>query len=391
MTFSKTFEKSVRFFCKSIPKKEKRIVYHSFPDFSDNSFAMFVYISNHFVEYENIWLVKDVSIKEKYFKLASNYTKTDNLLIVKKNSFKGIYYYLTAKTIFHTHGVFGFFGLNKKQKKINLWHGMPLKKVGYLDRPRSKSFVLSDYHIATSPLYQDIISKIFRAPKESVFIVGQPRNDFIFDNTIGINQLFNKQKQYKKTVLWMPTYRKSVIGDIRNDGSLRPETDFLSKKSLGRINNIFKQFDSVCYLKIHPMDFMQTKRFNKYSNIDFIVNEDFEKRGISMYSILNSIDILLTDFSSIYIDFLLLNKPIGFVFSDYEEFKNSRGFIFENPLEYMAGEIITGIDQLECFFKKVIEHNNDEFVTERKKLKDLFHSKPNNYSKLIYQKVLKSV
>ncbi len=387
----KTLEKFVRFFCKLIPKKEKRIVYHSFPDFSDNSFAMFVYISNQFVEYENIWLVKDVSIKEKYFKLASNYTKKDNFLVIKKNSLKGIYYYLTAKTIFHTHGLFNFFGLNNLQKKINLWHGMPLKKVGYLDRPNSKSVITSDYHLATSPFYQEMISKIFRAPKETVLIVGQPRNDFIFDNTIGINELFNKQKEYKKTVLWMPTYRKSVIGDIRTDGSLSPEIDFLSKQSLVKINKIFKKFDSVCYLKIHPMDFMKTKHFKKYSNIDFIENEDFVKRGVSMYSILNSIDVLLTDFSSIYIDFLLLNKPVGFVFSDYEEFNSTRGFIFENPQKYMAGEVMTEIDQLEHFLNEVIVHDNDEFANKRKRIKDLFHSKINDYSKLTCKKVLRNV
>jgi CDP-glycerol glycerophosphotransferase (TagB/SpsB family) len=366
----------------------QKIVYHSFPDFSDNSFAIFVYICNNYKEYSNIWLVKDTALKHRYYNLAMNYTNNNNLLIVKKNSFLGVFHYLTANFVFHTHGIFNMFGLISTQKKISLWHGMPIKNIGYLIEPKKKGVLISDYHISTSVFFQNIISKAFKTPLDSVLIVGQTRYDFLVESEISINHLFGSSKKYKKTILWMPTYRKSVIGEIRIDGEVNPDIDFLSAKSLSKINQILIKTESICYVKLHPMDYLQVEDFKSYSNFVFIDNDSFIDKGIALYSVFNSVDILLTDFSSIYIDFLLLNKPIGFIFSDYEEFKNSRGFVFSDAKKYMPGGIITSIAKLEFFLNEVILKNNDNYIKEREEIKSIFHIYEKDFSKKLLDKVL---
>ena len=363
------------------------IIYNSFPDFSDNSFALYCYISNHFSNYTNIWLVNNISLKEDYLKLASNYTNIEKLEIVKKKSFPGIYYYLTSRIIFHTHGIFNFFGLISTQTKINLWHGMPIKKVGYFDSPNCAE-PISDYHVASSKFYQDIMSKVFGVSNKKVLITGQVRNDFLIQGKTSINKLFSQKREFKKTILWMPTYRKSVIGDIRVDGKVNPDIDFLSEENLSRINKILIKTESICYVKLHPMDYLQVEHFRSYSNLVFIDNDSFLDNGVAMYSVFNSVDILLTDFSSIYIDFMLLNKPIGFVFSDYDEFKNSRGFVFSDPKKYMPGEFITSIDKLKMFLTEVIINENDNYKNKREEIKNIFHAYERDFSKKLLEKIM---
>ena len=59
-------------------------LFYSFPDLSDNSFALFCYKLSIDHNNKNIWLVDEIKFKEKYIKLISNYSSSRNYLIVKK-------------------------------------------------------------------------------------------------------------------------------------------------------------------------------------------------------------------------------------------------------------------------------------------------------------------
>ena len=98
--------------------KNNFIVYHSFPDFSDNCFTFFCYVLDNHKEYKNIWLISKRD-KEKYSKLLANYTTSSNYLIVEKKSFSGVYYFCKSKYVFFTHGLFNEVNLSKKQININ--------------------------------------------------------------------------------------------------------------------------------------------------------------------------------------------------------------------------------------------------------------------------------
>ena len=54
-----------------------------------------------------------------------------------------------------------------------------------------------------------------------------------------------------------------------------------------------------------------------------------------MYVLLRNADALITDYSSAYFDYMLLNRPIAFTVEDIEEYRKKRGFVFDNPFEYM--------------------------------------------------------
>lgn len=376
--------KLLLFFLKT---NQKSIIYHSFPDVSDNSFSLFCYIINNNDTYKNIWLVDTISEKEKYIQLIHNYTKSDNFSIIKKNSFLGIYHYCKSKYIFHTHGFYNNVPLSKKQVNVNLWHGMPLKNIGFLDT--NKIVPKSNYVIATSKLFKKIMSQAFDIKESKVIVSGQPRNDLLFSKKFSLLDVIDiPLTSFKKTILWMPTYRKSNIGDVRTDGKVNKMNDFLEKSYLSKLNVFLSEISTVCFIKLHPMDYMNVEDFEKYSHIHFIDNSNFINKGISLYSILNSTDLLLTDFSSIYIDYLLLNKPIGFVFSDYDAYFNSRGFVFENPKEYMPGEVITARNNLIPFLEDVFTKKKDSYIEKRNEINTKFNEQKSDFSKKIVEFLL---
>jgi len=264
---------------------------------------------------------------------------------------------------------------------------MPLKNIGYLDT--NKIIPKSNYLISTSLVFQEIMRKAFKIEAENVLITGQPRNDFLFTNNFTLKNLLGISDDNKdKMILWMPTYRKSIKGDIRKDGKVDLMNRFLSHSNLTLLNNHLKKLNSRCCVKIHPMDFMNATDFKKFTNIYFVDNSFFENKGISLYSVLSSIDLLLTDFSSIYIDFLLLNKPIGFVISDFSEYLNSRGFVFEEPKNFMPGEIVTNTKELISFINDVLKNQKDDHNQKREEIKNIFHDVASDFSKKVFDKLI---
>lgn len=377
----------IKFFRLFIWPQNNSIVYHSFPDFSDNSFSFFCYVINTHKEYKNIWLISNKD-KLRYKKLIANYTESSNYLIIRKTSFLGVYYFCKSKYVFFTHGLFNDIDISKRQVHINLWHGMPLKNIGYLDN--NSRVPKSNFVIATSKFFQEIMSKAFLIEKENVLITGQPRNDFLLSKKYNLQDLVNKKStDFDKTILWMPTYRKSIIGDIRKDGESNKMNDFFEEKNLLKLNEFFLSIKSICFIKLHPMDYLDVNDFITFSNIVFLNNSSFEEKGISLYSILQKTDLLLTDFSSIYIDYLLLNKPIAFLISDFEQYSNSRGFVFKNPKEFMPGEIITNRDELIPFIEKVLCLKQDDFEEKRLLNKDIFHTPETKFSENVFNTIFK--
>lgn len=381
-------KKIVKFLSLFLKTNPENIVYVSFPDLSDNSFAMFCYILNNHNSYKNIWLVDCIEQKEKYEKLIKNYSKFKNYKIVKKSSLKGLYYFFTSKYVFHTHGIYNKFPLLNKQININLWHGMPLKNIGHLDN--NLIVPKSNFTIATSNKFKNIMQKAFKLDDNQVIVSGLSRNDFLFTDKYSLLDVIPSKKTiFRNTILWMPTYRKSAIGDIRVDGGEEEMNEFLSENFLNELNNFLSKINSLCVIKLHPMDVLKPDKFKEYSHVSIIDNSNFIEKGISLYSVLNSADLLLTDFSSIYIDFLLLNKPIGFVISDYKDYFNSRGFVFENPKKFMPGKLIESNKELLFFLEDLFIKKLDEFLDERETVKNVFHDEHKSFSEKIYNSFLK--
>ena len=362
---------------KLISKNNNYVVYNSFPDISDNSFALFLYILDNYPEKKNIWLVKHLTSK-KCESLINEYSINGNYILVKRDSFKGIFYYLRAKYVFFTHGLFAGAKISKQHCVINLWHGMPLKKIGLLEKNEISQ--KSKYAIATSGFYQNIMAEAFGMKNEDVLIVGQPRNDLMFKKKDYLSNFGINRCNSMKIVLWTPTFRQSIRGDIRLDGLFSENLPLVKLNDLEVLNEFILSINSFLIIKLHPMDVLNNQVFANFSNIKIIKSKDLENFNIQLYSLLGSADILLTDFSSIYIDYLLLNRPIGFVGDDFDEYSKSRGFIFDNPEEYMPGVKIRSLEDLKTFLYNTLILNQDLYLENRVLINNKLNNEFANYS-----------
>jgi len=358
---------------KIIKKKKNKICLISFPDFSDNCMSVFNYIvkekSN---EYEIVWLVSDMLIPDKISELQ----KSHKISVVKKNSLMGLLNYITSKYIFYTHSPFNGLECLDKQIVINLWHGMPLKNIGYLDNNNEKDIPQFTYTIATSAQFQEVISNVFGVNKSKVLVTGLPRNDELNKFKNILSKLKIDGEKYRKKILWMPTFRKTSLADTINDGLQKDgELPLLSNNEIEDFNKYLNDNNDLLTIKLHPMDSLQKKDFSELSNIKIITNDDFKNIGEQLYSLFQEFDALITDYSSVYFDFMLLNKPIGFLMDDLEEYKGSRGFVFEDINEWMPGPIIKNVTQLKTF----VEHINDN-IDDFKEIRQKVNNKTNRYS-----------
>lgn len=337
-----------------IPVSNKLLVFTSYPDYTDNSYAVYNYVRKALPEkYKCAWLTLDKNIK------------VQGVDMLYRFSLKGLWYYYRAKYIFCTHGVNAALKLHQK-KIVNLWHGMPLKTIGSLD-PSSGGYnpTPADYLIATSPFFQDIMARAFNNKEiKDVPIVGQPRNDLLFEETKFFEEYHIEKHKYAQVGIWLPTYRSSIIGDVRVDGKYKEGAiSFLTEKDLNDLNTSLVKNKTLLLVKLHPMDILQKYDFKHYSNILILKQKDF--RG-QLYPLLGNCDFLLTDYSSVWLDYEILNKPIGFVMNDIDEYKNTRGLVIDNLEESLPGPILNSLEQLNKFIDNTsmtVKQRSDIFNT----------------------------
>lgn len=265
------------------------------------------------------------------------------------HSLKGIFFALRGKVyLFDNYSKDINFWQSGGALKVNMWHGIPLKKIqadNIFDKFRHpgnlfekfKNFPrnLSDekphhYVLTTSEFLKDIFSSAFRT--NNVLVSGYPRNDILISHNINnllsknekqqtaLIKKFTSQKKENKMVLYMPTFRESEL-DFFNVINIETFQDFLEK------NNIL-----FC-VKLHPKSKLE-KRFKRI-NADNILVID---AASDPYAFLNLSGMLITDYSSIYFDYLLLNRPVLFFNYDMDKYlANSRELYF-NYNEFTPGE-----------------------------------------------------
>lgn len=346
-------------------RKERIILFNSFPDFSDNAISLYNYIKenrNDITEkYKLIWAVKQKP------------TNPDDFLgmdIILKNSIKGFWLMLHSRYIVITHNVhYGYVSANG-QTILNLWHGCGFKGMNDDDLKYNNG----DYNIVTSEAFISSHSKAFKIPADHVLVTGLPRNDVLYKHDKNVlDKLHIDRKEYKKIIIWMPTYRKAKFGHDALDGD---EFTFgaysMSRVQFEQINSILSSERYLLIIKPHPMDSATTDKTEKLSNIRCITNEELSHADILLYSLLAETDALMSDYSSVIVDYLLLDKPITLVMSDVDSYKNTRGFTFDNMEDYIPGPTISDFKGL-CSYFEEMDGIDKLYETKRRGISKMLH------------------
>lgn len=319
-------------------------------------------------------------------------------------SIPGIWYCLRGKVyLFDNYSKDINFWLSGGAVKINLWHGIPLKKIqrdNCFDRVRNPRnwkeqwrYALrrmsdekpSHYVLTTSEELIPIFSSAFGTKK--VLTSGYPRNDILVSKQIH-NLMTREEEQdlkkinlkiqkedYKKIIFYMPTFRDS-------------EEKFFQVVDMKQFSQYLKEHKYLLCVKLHP----KSKLRKQFSDLEkpkepviVLQAED------DPYVFLAKGDLLVTDYSSIFFDYLCLDRPIVFFDYDKEEYlEHSRKFYFDYD-EITPGDKAETFKELLGAMEEALEEKEKE-VEQRKRnqLKQrIFGEKKNLASEQLYQDVLK--
>lgn len=293
-------------------------------EFNYNSKYLFLYVKEYFPQVQPCYVIND---DEKRKRLSEKYGEE---YFIETKTFQGMKKALEAGVWFVSAGLPVYaLGVGKKHTIVNLWHGVPLKKIVLMEENVSKltklyfKYVFSKnyrYVLTTSQNLVPIMAKSFDIAEEKVKVWGQPRNDAILQgNTKGkrLKEKISGLPSYKKVILYAPTYRdgKAV--------SLFPFADM----DMERLHDYLEEQKILLCLRLHLEETADYEAYiqKRIINLNVHILDD-----VTAY--LDEFDVLITDYSSVYIDYLLLNRPMIFLPYDKEEYLENRGMNFDYDL-----------------------------------------------------------
>ncbi len=366
--------------------------------YTDNAKYLFEYVNQH-TDIQAIWISKNSAVITDL--------RSKGFQAYHEHSREALNYARRAKIAIVTHrgnrdkSDLPFQAFNSKTKIIQLWHGIPLKKIAYDDtvfsfrhdensiRWRFKSLIKHVFFpflnyvnrpsliLALSDETKDIFAKAFRTRAENVVVTGYPRNDTLLC-TSG-----HEKRNVLTKVIYMPTFRGSVSSDF--DLFLQYGFD------VARLDTFLFKENMSLDIKLHPFNHPTGDLLEKLAeaqNISFLEHDD-------IYEILGEYNVLVTDFSSIYFDYLLLNRHIIFAPFDRDSYiENDREFYFDydevtpGPKAKDWNEIMQHLSVFSGRSSRNGSTNN--FAKERESIKSRFHHFQDNRStQRVYEAIIK--
>lgn len=343
-----------------------------------NSRYLFEYVKENLPEITPLFVINDPELRTS---LSSKYGKQ---YFIETESIQGIRQALSAGVWFTSAGLPAYgTGLHKKRLIINLWHGVPLKKIALLDPNLKKAAriyfkkIFSENYtciLTTSHELIPLMARSFAVSEDKIKVWGQPRNDGLFqknDCREILGQLFPDLPEYTKTVLYAPTFRD--YGQVQ----LFPFKDFDQEQ----LEAFLEEKNMLLFIRTHVAEQGSAAPYLG-KRIRFLGNEQAE----DVTGILNIFDCLITDYSSIYIDYLLTGKPMIFLPYDRQQYLDGRGMNFDY-------DDVTPGPKPETFndFLDALSPKEDFWKSERTRVNRLFNEIQHPCAADICNKVLKMI
>lgn len=339
-------------------RNKKSIIFNSQfnTTFEHNSKSLFLHmIKDKSNDLEIYYVINDDTFRRELNRKYGDY-------FISTSSVSGLFKVLLAHTWITSslETPVGGFGLSIKRNVIHLGHGSPLKKVGLGVNSNSilrrlyyhllkRNF---SYFLSTSEEFDDVWAGCLGLNNNRIIRAPQARNDNIVKSQV---TPFNNDYY---SILYAPTWRPG------SDIELFPFDDF----DIELLESFLDENDIHIYLRVHP-NFLQSlpSSLVHHSNIFILSNHEVE----DINEVLGSFDLLITDYSSIYFDYLLTLKPIIFLPYDQDNYEQVVGFAI--PYEKLSpgpkpSSFLDFIYEVKNFYSN---KNNDEYCLQRKAVNDL--------------------
>lgn len=339
--------------------RRKSIIFESTPDFSDNTRPVFDEMLKRGLDrkYNLVWSVTDdkkLPIENPHIRYIFPNSRE------RWKSFYNNYYLESAKCLICCNRFLTSDG--SRQTAFYLSHGTPMKNFSaYYYLPKG-----IDYCLAADPEVAELVACQFRIDKTKVFSLGFPRNDILTQAPRDIKSMLDTRCD--KVIVWYPTFRQHKSGSRTASSNALPVIH--DSRQAERLNAYAAKNDVLIVLKPHFAQDLSYVKDLGLSNIRIIYDDFFEENQISSYGFLAGCDAMITDYSSVYFDYTLADKPIGVVWEDIEEYRQNPGFVIDVNYYMQGAEKIYELEQFEAFIKNVAD-GNDSLREQRRMIRDL--------------------
>ncbi len=332
------------------PRKKNRYAFGSFRGaFNDNAKYLFIYANEHCDGKEIAWISKNPR--------TVKWVRNLGYKAYKSTSIRGTWHALTSKYwFFNSYTSDIMFCLSGRAICINLWHGVGLKRVEfntvsgpladrYINRHfkevffHPESFRRPDFLLTSAPFQTSMFAKAFRIPESRCLEYAYPRNSILSASKPEVlsfirhyepeatSKLLDEFAKFTKVYIYMPTWRDSQR-DI-----------FIQNIDVQKLNEVLLTKGELLLLKPHANTIINDD-FSGYSNIRFIDSKS------DVYPLLSFTDVLITDYSSILYDYILMpDKGVLLYLYDYAEYVRERDFYYPFD-ENVIGERVYGFSEL---------------------------------------------
>lgn len=328
------------------------IFFESVPNCGDSPKTVFdLLVSRGYnKKYKLVWWLYDENYKPEKIENVSYLDSKKHRLIRR-------YYEYTSKCLICCNRFVE--SHRKKQKSFYICHGSPLKQVeGYYHLPDK-----IDYYFGASEHFSEELTRQLSANREKEIDLGLPRNDAFAKKEVDLKPFFHCD--YEKIVVWYPTFRQHKTGVHTGCSNAFPI--IYDAQTAEELNRYAKEQGILIVIKPHFAQDLSMFSTVDMSNIVFINDEFFINHNISSYCFINSCDALVSDYSSIYYDYLLSNKPIALVWEDIEEYRRNPGFSVDIDFYCKGAEKIYDLADMKRFLKQVSEEK-DNLAQERREI-----------------------
>lgn len=270
--------------------------------------------------------------------------------------------------------------LNFRRLVVHLGHGTPLKGLGMTEKDgkliKKLYYKLNNTNITcslgSSEFVAKIISRCMGFSTKRVLVAGQPRTDALFFSPLRLSQISNETFN----VLYAPTWRQ--FSEVK----LFPFSDF----DLNKLDQFLKSNNIKIFIRFHPAyEESIPKDILELDNVELFSAKEFTE----VMDYINCFDALITDYSSIYLDYMLLERPIIFLPYDLTEYENSVGF----TMDYMENTPGPKPENFTDFMNQMLiaKNDNTKMIEEIKRLNLKLNNQNHNACKQVAEYIKKHI
>lgn len=363
----------LNFIC-SFGKRKNEIILESYPDFSCNTYELFRYmLKNDFQkEYKLVWFMHDITTPHPDFGENVEFVEMEPSSIY--NKFRTYYRKYNSRATISCNSFLPKFAGPKDQLHFFLDHGSQLKEI---KRNGKRIGVDCDYYFCQSKFFVPYQLQEYDLNESQVVCTGLPRYDQLHRKNNNISKIIPEISKYSKVIIWVPTFRRHFDGNRVDCDLMYPYgvPVLYEKDDILQLLNILKKTNTLLIIKPHPAQDLSMLKEIDSSHLCFIYNDILQKNMVQLNEVLSQTDAMITDYSSIYYDYLELDKPIAITLDDYNNYDQQKGFVFDEPLNILKGEYIYSVDDLVDFIQAVAKNND-----RKKESRNYIRSKINDFN-----------